>query len=64
MKRATYRRSMKVWYLVLALNLSIGLCLISGTATGQEAKVTSLMYQLMREQIDYEEFLRRGSNAQ
>jgi quercetin dioxygenase-like cupin family protein len=43
MKRATYRRSMKVWYLILALNLSIGLCLISGTATAQEAKVTSLM---------------------
>jgi quercetin dioxygenase-like cupin family protein len=43
MKRATHRRSMKVWYLILALNLSIGLCLISGAATAQEAKVTSLM---------------------
>jgi quercetin dioxygenase-like cupin family protein len=43
MKRATHRRSMKVWYLILALNLSIGLCLTSGTATAQEAKVTSLM---------------------
>jgi len=43
MKHATDRRSMKVWYLVLALNLSIGVCLISGTATAQEAKVTSLM---------------------
>src|ERR1044071_4831686 len=43
MKHATDRRSMKVWYLVLALNLSIGLCLISGIATAQEAKVTSLM---------------------
>ena len=29
--------------LILALNLSIGLCLMSGTATAQEAKVTSLM---------------------
>ena len=43
MKRATHRSSMKVWYLILALDLSIGLCLISGTATAQEAKVTSLM---------------------
>src|SRR6476661_8576183 len=43
MKRATHRRSMKVWYLILALNLSIGLCLTSGTATAQDAKVTSLM---------------------
>jgi len=43
MKRATHRSSMKVWYLILALNLSIGLCLTSGTATAQEAKVTSLM---------------------
>jgi len=43
MKHATHRRSVKVRYLTLALNLSIGLCLISGTATAQEAKVTSLM---------------------
>jgi gentisate 1,2-dioxygenase len=43
MKHATHRRSMKVQYLLLALNLSIGLCLISGIATAQEAKVTSLM---------------------
>ena len=43
MKQATHRRSVKVRYLILALNLSIGLCLISGTATAQEAKVTSLM---------------------
>src|SRR5678816_3247875 len=43
MKHATHRRSMKVQYLILALNLSIGLCLISGSATAQEAKVTSLM---------------------
>ena len=43
MKHATHRRSMKVWYLILALNLSIDLCLILGTATAQEAKVTSLM---------------------
>ena len=43
MKHATHRRSMKVRYLILALNLSIGLCLISGTATAQQAKVTPLM---------------------
>jgi quercetin dioxygenase-like cupin family protein len=43
MKHATHRRSVKVRYLILALNLSIGLCLISGTATAQEPKVTSLM---------------------
>src|SRR5882762_6677624 len=45
MKHATHRRSMKVQYLnlILALNLSIGLCLISGTATAQEPKVRSLM---------------------
>jgi quercetin dioxygenase-like cupin family protein len=42
-KHATHRRSTKVQYLILALNLSIGLCLISRTATAQEAKVTSLM---------------------
>jgi quercetin dioxygenase-like cupin family protein len=34
---------MKAWHLVLALNLSIGLCLTSGTATAQEANVKSLM---------------------
>jgi quercetin dioxygenase-like cupin family protein len=45
MKYATHRRAMKVQYLnlILALNLSIGLCLISGTATAQEPKVRSLM---------------------
>lgn len=43
MKQATYCRSMKIRYLILALNLSMGLWLISGTATAQEAKVTSLM---------------------
>ena len=43
MKRTTHRRSMKVWSLILALNLSIGLCLISGTATAQEPTVKSLM---------------------
>ena len=43
MKHATHRRSMKVLYLILALNLSIGLCLISGTATAQQAIVTPLM---------------------
>ncbi|MGH7828490.1 MAG: cupin domain-containing protein [Candidatus Binatia bacterium] len=34
---------MKVRYLILALNLSIGLCLIPGTATAQQAIVTPLM---------------------
>jgi quercetin dioxygenase-like cupin family protein len=34
---------MKVGYLVVALNLSIGLSLISGSATAQEAIVKSLM---------------------
>ncbi|HEY7320437.1 MAG TPA: cupin domain-containing protein [Candidatus Binatia bacterium] len=34
---------MKVRYLILALTLSIGLCLISGIAIAQEAKVTTLM---------------------
>ena len=43
MKQGTRRRSMKVWYLVVALNLSIGLSLISGSATAQEAIVKSLM---------------------
>ena len=43
MKHITHRRSMKVRYLILALNLSIGLCLISGTATAQRAIVTPLM---------------------
>jgi quercetin dioxygenase-like cupin family protein len=43
MKHAIHRRSMKLWYFVLALNLSIGLCLTSGTATAQEAIVKSLM---------------------
>ena len=43
MKHATHRRSMKVQCLILALNLSIGLCLISGIATAQQPKVTSLM---------------------
>jgi quercetin dioxygenase-like cupin family protein len=43
MKHAIHRRSMKHWYFVLALNLSIGLCLTSGTATAQEVIVKSLM---------------------
>ena len=43
MKQGTHRRSMKVGYLVVALNLSIGLSLISGSATAQEAIVKSLM---------------------
>ena len=43
MKHATHRRSMNVRYLVLALSLSIGVCLISGSATAQEPTVKSLM---------------------
>lgn len=43
MKHATHRRSMKVLYLILALTLSIGLWLISGTGTAQQAIVTPLM---------------------
>jgi quercetin dioxygenase-like cupin family protein len=39
MKHAAHRRSMRVRYLILA----VGLCLISGTAMAQEAKVTRLM---------------------
>src|SRR5678815_3940059 len=49
MKHATPRRSMKVQYLILALNLSIGLCLISGIATAQQAQVTSLMSKDLKE---------------
>ena len=43
MKHAIQRSSIKLCYIVLALNLSSGLCLISGTATAQEANVKSLM---------------------
>jgi quercetin dioxygenase-like cupin family protein len=49
MKHATHRRSMKVRYLNLALNLSIGLCLISGTAMAQQPKVTSLTSKDLKE---------------
>ena len=49
MKHATHRRSMKVQYLILALNVSIGLCLISGIAMAQEPKVTSLMSKDLKE---------------
>ncbi|CAM3191318.1 Cupin domain-containing protein [Legionella anisa] len=48
MKHTSHRRSM-VRYLILALNLNIGLCLISGTATAQEAKVTSLMSKNLKD---------------
>ena len=47
MKHATHRRSMKVRYLILALNLSVGLWLISGTATAEQAIVTPLMSKIM-----------------
>jgi quercetin dioxygenase-like cupin family protein len=49
MKHATHRRSTKAQYLVLALNLSIGLCLVSGTATAQHAIVTPLMSKDLKE---------------
>jgi len=41
MKQGSRRKS--IWFLAVALNLSIGLCLISGSASAQEPKVTSLM---------------------
>ena len=43
MKHTTHRRSTRVQYFVLTLLLSVGLCLISGTATAEQAKVTPLM---------------------
>ena len=43
MKHTTHRRPTRVQYLALTLLLSVGLCLISGTATAQEPKVTPLM---------------------
>ena len=49
MKHATHRRSMKFRYLTLALNLSIGLSLISGTAKAQQANVTPLMSKVMKD---------------
>jgi quercetin dioxygenase-like cupin family protein len=49
MKRTTHRRSMKIWYLLLALNLSIGLCLILDTAMAQEPKITSLMSKELKD---------------
>jgi quercetin dioxygenase-like cupin family protein len=47
MKHAAHRRSMRVQYLVLAVVLSVGLCLISSTLMAQEVKVTSLMSKVM-----------------
>lgn len=47
MRHATYRWSMRVQYLVLALLLSVGLCLLSGTLRAQEANVTPLMSEVM-----------------
>src|SRR5262245_23258844 len=43
MKHPTHRRSTKLQYLALTLLLSVGLCLISGTAMAQQAIVTPLM---------------------
>jgi quercetin dioxygenase-like cupin family protein len=47
MKDATHRRSMKFRYLILALNLSVGLSLTSGAAGAEEAIVTPLMSKVM-----------------
>jgi quercetin dioxygenase-like cupin family protein len=57
MKHGTHRRSMKVRYLILAVNLSIGLCLISGTATAQQAIVTPLMSKVMTDMAGKEGLL-------
>ena len=43
MKHTTHRRSTRVQYFALTLLLSAGLCLISGTATAEQAIVTPLM---------------------
>jgi quercetin dioxygenase-like cupin family protein len=43
MKHATHRRSTRVQYLALTVLLSVGLCLITGTLTAQQPKVTELM---------------------
>jgi len=43
MKHTTHRRSTRVQYLALTLLLCVGLCLVSGTATAQQAVVTPLM---------------------
>ena len=43
MKHTTHRRSTRVQYFALTLLLSVGLCLMSGTATAQQAIVTPLM---------------------
>ena len=47
MKQATYRRSMRVQFLGVALLLSVGLCLLSGTLMAQEGKVTPLMSEVL-----------------
>ena len=43
MKHTTRCRSMRIRYFALTLLLSVGLCLVSGTATAQQAIVTPLM---------------------
>ena len=47
MKHAGHRRSVRVQYLVFAVLLSVGPCLISGTLMAQEPKVTPLMSTVM-----------------
>jgi quercetin dioxygenase-like cupin family protein len=49
MKHATHRGSMKVRYLILALNLSVGLSLISGAARAEQAIVRPLMSKVMKD---------------
>jgi quercetin dioxygenase-like cupin family protein len=43
MKHTTCCRSMRIRYFALTLLLTVGLCLVSGTATAQQAIVTPLM---------------------
>ena len=47
MKQPTFRRSMRLQYLAVALLLTVGLCLQSGTLMAQEAKVTPLLSEAL-----------------
>ena len=49
MNHATHRRSTRVQYLALTLLLSVGLCLISGSAMAQQAIVTPLMSKELKD---------------
>src|SRR5262245_30956735 len=48
MKQVSHKL-VKVQYLVLALKFNIALCLISGTATAQDANLTSLISQELKD---------------